>query len=48
MNTYDKLEKIKKSLIDYNYELMKYMNEDASEISIKKVQSKILNILNNC
>ncbi|MCJ7572328.1 MAG: hypothetical protein MUO82_10730 [Candidatus Thermoplasmatota archaeon] len=45
MNAYDKLKIVKKDLINYNYELMKYLNNGASDISIRKVQIKILNLL---
>lgn len=45
MNNYDKLKKVKSDLETYNYDLMKYMNEGFDKISIKKVQARILRIL---
>lgn len=45
MNNYKKLEKVKKELIEYNYDLMKYLHEGFEKIAIKKVQTRILKIL---
>lgn len=45
MNAYDKLEKVKRELINYNSELMGYMHDETTDISIKKVQARILNML---